>query len=365
MTTIKNITDYLESIAPLSLQESYDNAGLIIGNPSQNVTGVLVALDCLEEIIDEAAEHNCNLVIVHHPIVFAGIKKLNGKNYIERTVIKAIQKNIAVYAIHTNLDNVIEGVNKKICQTLGLINLRILAPKKNMLRKLVTFCPSGHVSNVQQALFEAGCGSIGNYDECSFNSSGTGTFKALASATPFVGDKGKQHQEAETRIETVFASHLESTVISALLKSHPYEEVAYDIYSLENYNKEIGSGIVGELAEELTELDFLKLVKLTMKTGNIRHTKLLEKKVKSVAVCGGAGSFLINDAIREKADFFVTADFKYHQFFDAENKIVIADIGHYESEQFTSELLKEVLVRNFSTFAVRLTELVTNPVHYY
>ncbi|MEO8085505.1 MAG: Nif3-like dinuclear metal center hexameric protein [Bacteroidota bacterium] len=365
MTTIKNITDYLESIAPLSLQESYDNAGLIVGEPSRNVTGILVALDCLEEIIDEAVGQNCNLVIVHHPIVFAGIKKLNGKNYIERTVIKAIQKNIAIYAIHTNLDNVIAGVNKKICQTLGLRNLQILAPKKNMLKKLVTFCPSGQVPQVQQALFEAGCGSIGNYDECSFNTSGTGTFRALEGAKPFVGEKGKQHREAETRIETVFASYLESRVIAALKKTHPYEEVAYDIYQLENYSKEIGSGMVGELENEMKEQDFLKLVKLAMKTGNIRHTKLLERNVKRVAVCGGAGSFLINDAIRANADFFVTSDFKYHQFFDAENKLVIADIGHYESEQFTSELLKELLVRNFSTFAVRLTELVTNPVHYY
>jgi len=365
MITIKNITDYLETIAPLSLQESYDNAGLIVGDPSQKVDGILIALDCLEEIIEEAVAQNCNLVVVHHPVIFSGIKKLTGKTYFERTVIKAIQKNIAIYAIHTNLDNIGNGVNKKISQVLGLKDVQILAPKKNMLRKLVTFCPATHVAQVQQALFRAGCGSIGNYDQCSFNTNGTGTFRPLEGSKPFVGDKGKQHQEVETRIESVFASHHESGIIAALLKAHPYEEVAYDIYQLENYNKEIGSGMIGELPSEIAEIDFLERVKITMKTGTIRHSKLLGKKVKRIAVCGGSGSFLLHDAIRAKADFFVTADFKYHQFFDAEKKLVIADIGHYESEQFTSELLKELLVRNFSTFAVRLTELVTNPVYYY
>jgi len=365
MILIKDVTDYLETLAPPTLQEDYDNAGLIVGDSSDEVKGILISLDCLEEVIDEAINLKCNLVISHHPIVFSGIKKLNGKNYVERTVIKAIRNNISIYAIHTNLDNVYEGVNKKICEKLGLKNLKILSPKKNVLRKLVTFCPHDHTETVRASLFSAGAGKIGNYDECSFNVRGAGTFRAGEEAKPFVGEIGKQHLESETRIEIIFPVHLEPQIITALLKSHPYEEVAYDIYSLENRNNYVGSGMLGELKEDISEGDFLRLVKATMKTGTIRHSRLLGKKVRKVAVCGGAGSFLLGEAIRANADFFITADYKYHQFFDADGKIVISDIGHYESEQFTSELLKELLVRNFSTFAVRLTELVTNPVYYY
>ncbi|MCX6276293.1 MAG: Nif3-like dinuclear metal center hexameric protein, partial [Bacteroidetes bacterium] len=365
MTSIKEVTDYLESIAPLSLQESYDNSGLIVGDHSNEVKGILIALDCLEEVIDEAVKQNCNLVITHHPIVFSGLKKLNGKNYVERTIIKAIRNNIAIYAIHTNLDNVYAGVNKKICDVLGLKNLKVLSPRKNVLRKLVTFCPVNDVEKVRSALFEAGGGKIGNYDEASFNISGTGTFRPLEGANPYIGEIGVQHRESEIRIETIFPNHLESQIVAAIRRAHPYEEVAYDIYSLENSNQEVGSGMVGELSTEMEEMEFLEFLKFSMKSKVIRHSGLFGRKIKRIAVCGGSGSFLLNDAIKEKADFFVTADYKYHQFFDAEGRIIIADIGHFESEQFTMDLLKELIVRNFSTFAVRLTELVTNPVHYY
>jgi len=365
MIIIKDVVTYLEKIAPLSLQESYDNAGLIVGSFSEEVKGILVSLDCTEEIISEAIAHKCNLVVSHHPVIFSGIKKLNGKTPVERTVIKAIQHGIAIYAIHTNLDNVLEGVNKKIAEKLGLKNLKILSSRKNQLRKIVTFCPDDHAEKIRSALFEAGCGHIGLYDECSYNLRGTGTFRALEGANPFTGRKGERHSEAETRIESVFPAYLENQIVSALIKSHPYETVAYDIYALENSNQDIGSGMVGDLQHELEEKDFLKLLKKAMQTACIRHTALLNKKVKKVAICGGSGSFLLEEAVRSGADFFVTADYKYHQFFDADKRIVIADIGHYESEQFTSELLKELLVRNFSTFAVRLTELVTNPVQYY
>lgn len=365
MTSIKKVTDFLEAIAPLSLQESYDNSGLIVGDHSTEVKGILIALDCLEEVIDEAVKQNCNLVITHHPIVFSGLKKLNGKNYVERTVIKAIRNNIAIYAIHTNLDNVFAGVNKKICDVLGLKNLKILSPKKNVLRKIVTYCPDEAVEKVRSALFEAGCGKIGNYDEASFNVSGMGTFRPLLGSNSYSGTIGKQSRVTEIRIEAIFPNHLEFQVIKALRLAHPYEEVAYDIFSLENANQEAGSGMVGELPAEMGEMEFLEFLKFSMKAKVIRHSGLIGRKITRIAVCGGSGSFLLKDAINEKADFFITADYKYHQFFDAEARIVIADIGHFESEQFTMDLLKELIVRNFSTFAVRLTELVTNPVHYY
>jgi len=365
MSSIKEVTTYLEAIAPLSLQEGYDNAGLIVGNENEEVTGVLVSLDCTEAVVEEAIRSKCNLVVSHHPIVFSGIKKLNGKNYVERTVIKAIKNNIAIYAIHTNLDNVHEGVNKRICETLGIKNTKILSSKKGILRKLVTFCPKDKAGQIRAALFEAGAGKIGNYDECSFNAEGTGTFRGSEETNPYVGEKGKQHHESEVRVETIFPAYLEKVIISKLLEAHPYEEVAYDIYPLENSHQQIGSGMIGELEKELDEKEFLNYLKVSMKTGCVRHTALAGKKVKRVAVCGGSGSFLLNDAIRAGAQFFVTADFKYHQFFDADGKIVIADIGHYESEQFTTELIKGLLLKYFSTFATRLSEVVTNPVHYY
>ena len=282
-----------------------------------------------------------------------------------RTIIKAIQNNVAIYAAHTNLDNVQQGVNKKICEKLGLINCKILSPKKSLLKKLVTFCPKEHVEKVQAAIFSAGAGKIGNYDECSFNADGTGTFRAGEGTNPFVGKIGERHNEKEIRIETIYEAVNQSKIIHALIESHPYEEVAYDIYPLDNVYQNIGSGMIGELVKETDEKEFLSLVKQKMQTGCIRHTKLLNKKVRKVAVCGGSGSFLLNEATRQGAQCFISADFKYHQFFDSDGKIVIADIGHYESEQFTKEIFYELLKEKIPTFALHFAETVTNPVSYF
>jgi len=364
MTLIKEVIKCIENLAPLPLQESYDNSGLIVGNEAMEVTGVMVCLDSTEAVVEEAIRHGCNLVIAHHPIVFSGIKKLNGKNYVERTVIKAIQSNVAIYAAHTNLDNVMAGVNERICRKLGLKNIRILAPKKNLLRKLVTFCPTDQAEPVRQALFDAGGGRIGKYDECSFNTEGTGTFRALKGANPHVGEIGVMHKENEIRIEIIYEATRENQLLSALKASHPYEEVAYDIYALENTYQETGSGMIGELETAMDEKPFLETLKTTMQSGCIRYTPFTGRPVKTVAVCGGSGSFLLGDAIRQGAQVFVSADFKYHQFFDADGRIVIADIGHYESEQFTRDLFVDLLKENFSTFALRLSEVKTNPVHY-
>jgi len=309
---IKEITSFLETLAPLSLQENYDNAGLIVGSTDAEVSSVLICLDSTEVVIEEAIQKKCSLVITHHPIIFGGIKKLNGKNYVERVVIKAIQNNIAIYAAHTNLDNVHIGVNKMICEKLGLKKCKILSPKNNILRKLVTFCPVDKAEDVRHALFIAGAGNIGNYDECSFNAEGFGTFRGNENTNLYVGKKGKQHHEREFRIETIYPFHIEKQLIDALLEAHPYEEVPYDIYPLENQNTQIGAGMIGEFEKEITENAFLKKLKSTMKTKMVRHTKLLNRKVKKVAVCGGSGSFLLSDAIRSGADAFVSADFSNH-----------------------------------------------------
>ena len=361
---LREITDCIEAFAPLAYQESYDNAGLLCGNKNMDITSALICIDSTEEVIDEAIELGCNLVIAHHPIVFKGLKKFNGANYVERVIIKAIQHNVAIYAAHTNLDNVHNGVNAKIAQKLGLVNCRVLSPQKNILKKLITFCPSDKAENVRKALFEAGAGGIGKYDECSFNSEGFGTFRAGKGTNPFVGEIGKQHKELEQRIETVFPTYLESKVLKALFSSHPYEEVAYDIYNLNNEVNTLGAGMIGELENDLKEEAFLAFVKEKMHAFGIRYTALRNKPIKKVAICGGSGSFLLEVAIKAGADIFISADFKYHQFFDAENRIVIADIGHYESEQYTMELFSDLLKENFNTFALHLSKINTNPINY-
>lgn len=361
---VKDITTIIEEFAPLSYQESYDNSGLIVGNVHDEVTGILICLDCIEAILDEAITNKCNMIIAHHPIIFKGLKKLNGKNYIERTIIKAIKNNIAIYAVHTNLDNVKNGVSYKIAQKINVKNCQVLQPKKSLLSKLVTYCPTDKVKEVQQAMFDSGAGNIGNYEECSYVIEGVGTFKGKTGTNPFVGKSGHFHQEKETRIETIVPSYKINEVIEAMIESHPYEEVAYDVFQLENKNQYVGSGVIGELEIEEHENDFLDRLKNDLKTACIRHTPLRGKKIKKVVICGGSGSFLLEDAIHAGADVFITGDFKYHQFFDADSNIIIADVGHYESEQFTSELIYEILIEKIPNFAVRLTELNTNPVNY-
>ena len=361
---IKDIAACIEEIAPLNYAEDFDNVGLLVGDFNTEVTGVLVTLDTLETVVDEAIENNCNLIVSFHPILFSALKKLNGKNYVERTMIKAIKNNISIYAIHTALDNSFEGVNAKICEMLGLKNKKILIPQKNTLRKLTTYAPIDAVEKVRQALFNAGAGNVGNYDNCSFNAEGYGTFRGNENSNPFVGEKGKLHTENETLIGVIFEKHKERNVLSALFKSHPYEEVAYEIVSLENTNQEIGLGMIGDLEEEKSEIDFLNFLKNTMHAKGVRHSELLGKPIKKVAVLGGSGSFAIKNAIEAGADIYVTADIKYHDFYKAENKLIIADIGHYESEQFTKNLLVDILTKKFPNFAIILSQKNTNPIYY-
>ena len=362
---IHDIISEIEKFAPTAYQESYDNSGLLVGNKETKVTGVLVSLDCIESVIDEAISLKCNLIIAHHPIIFGGLKRLTGSNYVERTVIKAIQNNIAIYACHTNLDNVKHGVNAKIAEKLGLINLKILASKKQLLKKLVTYVPDSHSEKLRNSLFDAGAGNIGNYSNCSFNSNGTGTFKGNENSEPFVGEKGKLHKENETRIEVIFESVNENAILKNLLANHPYEEVAFDVYPLENTYQNVGSGMTGEFEKALNETDFLNLIKKTFHLKIVRHTPLLNKPIKKVAFCGGSGSFLIKNAINSGSDAYISADIKYHEFFDAESKLLIADTGHFENEQFTPEIFYELIQKKFTTFATYLSKVNTNPVNYF
>ncbi|MGH1337787.1 MAG: Nif3-like dinuclear metal center hexameric protein [Aureispira sp.] len=362
---IKEVTQYLNEIAPLSYQESYDNAGLLVGDANQEVTGILIALDTIEAVLDEAIEMGCNLIVAHHPIVFGGLKKFTGRNYVERVIIKAIKNDLAIYVAHTNLDNVLKnGVNGKIAQKLGLTSSRILAPKRGLLKKLQTFVPHKDKEAVANALFKAGAGTLGNYTECSFQVEGIGTFKGEKGARPTVGTIGQQHQEEETRLEVLVPAQQQGAILSALQQAHPYEEVAYDLLALDNVHPQVGAGVIGELEEAMEPLEFLKFLKQQMQTNCVRYTALCRPTIKRVAVCGGAGSFLLSQAKRAGADVFITADYKYHQFFDADQALIIADIGHYESEQFTIELFYELLTQKFTNFAIHCTKVTTNPINY-
>jgi len=362
---IQEITSFLETIAPASLQESYDNAGLLAGNANWDCTGIITALDATEAVVLEAIKNNCNLIVAHHPIIFSGLKKITGKNYVEKTIIAAIKNDIAIYAIHTNLDNVLRGVNGKMADKLGLINRQVLQSKKAILKKLVTFVPVNQAEKVREALFAAGAGKIGKYAECSFSAEGEGTFKAGENTTPFVGNIGERHTEKELRLETIFPGWAENNVLKALLAAHPYEEVAYETFTIDNQHQSIGAGLIGDLPQPVTATNFLQQIKEAFHLTVIRHTPILNKPIQKVALCGGAGSFLIGAATAAGADCYITGDVKYHEFFDANEKLIIADIGHFESEQFTIVLLYDVLSDKFPNFAVLKTRLKTNPVNYF
>ncbi len=359
---VKDVTNYLETIAPLTLQEGYDNSGLLVGSYYSNLKGILVSLDITLEIIDEAIEKGCNLIVAHHPLIFSGIKNITDDNSISKCIIKAIKNNINLYAIHTNLDNVIHGVNGRIADLIGLNNREVLLPKENLF-KVAVFVPLSYQDSVLNAMFEAGAGHIGNYSNCSFSMEGVGSFKPLDGSNPFKGKNKVLEISKENKIEVIVPSYAVSKVVDAMKFAHPYEEVAFDIFQLKNSSNE-GSGLVGYLDHSIDEIKFLKKIKSDFDVKALRHTRLLNKPIKKVAVCGGSGSFLLSNAIKKKADIFITSDYKYHQFFEAEGEILIADIGHYESEQYTIGLICDFLMKKFTNFAVRSTKIDTNPINY-
>lgn len=365
MTTIEDIAAHLESVAPLSYQEDYDNAGLLTGSHSWVCSGALCALDATEAVIQEAVARKCNLVVAHHPIIFRGLKKINGKHPVEKAIITAIKNDIAIYAIHTNLDNVADGVNGRIADRMALDKRRALAPGEGGLKKLFTFVPVRYLEQVRAAIFAAGGGQISRYSECSFVSEGTGSFKPGEGTHPFAGSIGVRQEEPEMKLEVILPAHLEQRVLKALFSAHPYEEVAYDLVSLTNTHAGKGSGLCGELPAEMEETAFLSLLKDRFGVPVIRHTPLTGKGIRQVAVCGGAGSFLIPNALKAGVQAFVTSDLKYHEFFEADGNLLLCDIGHFESEQFTTELLIEILLQKFPNFAVLKSEVKTNPVNYF
>ena len=365
MLRIRDIINFLETLAPLTLQESYDNSGLVCGDTEQICSGATIALDLTEKVIEETVARKHNIIIVHHPPIFSPIRRIVQGDAVSDLLIKAIRHDITIYACHTNLDNVLWGVNGEIADRIGLISRQVLHPKSDTHKKIITYVPSLHLDEVRDALFSAGGGKLGEYEECSFNMTGSGNFKPLANATPYSGEKGKRHTAEEVRLEVIFPAHLQISIINTLLINHPYEVPAYEILSLDNQFQEFGGGVIGELPTEKSEVEILSILKSTFKTGVIRHSPLTNSPIKTVALCGGAGKSMIYNALRMKADVFITADLGYHDFFSPSGKMLLADIGHFESEQYTSDLLTRLIKEKFPTFAVLKTGINTNPVNYF
>lgn len=361
---VSEIISAIEELAPISLKEEYDNPGLQVGDSSIEATGALLCVDVTEAVVDEAIECGVNLIISHHPILFKGLKSVTGKNYIERVVIKAIKHDIVIYSAHTNLDNAYGGVNYRIAQNLNLSNVKILSSLKNQLIKLIVFVPEVAADSVRLAMLNSGAGKIGDYDMCSYNMSGYGTFRACEGATPYCGEIGTTHKENEVRIEVILPIHLKNKVIDAMLNVHPYQEPPYDIIKLENVNSYAGSGVIGDLNEDIPVEDFLKRIKKVFNVESIKYSSITKEKIKRVALCGGSGAFLINDAIRANADVFITGEIGYHNFFTAENKILLVEAGHYETEQCIKDIFCDIITKKFPNFAVRYANVKINPINY-
>ncbi|MCS7077691.1 MAG: Nif3-like dinuclear metal center hexameric protein [Bacteroidia bacterium] len=363
---IQELIDFLQQIAPNNLKEDYDNVGLLIGSPKNEVKSVLTALELSDEVIDEAKKLNCNLIITHHPIIFRPFKKITSQSYNEHIVYRCVQEGLNVYAMHTNFDHVFKGTNYGLAQQFNLSTLKPLRKLQEYYKVLVTFVPTHQVARVRSALSQAGAGNIGNYSECSYNVQGYGTFRPNEHSKPFSGIKNQLSQEVEVRLEMRFPAYLEGQVVSALLQSHPYETPAYHIFA-DHSTQELydGAGIIGDLPTSYTPKDFLKIVKQVLKTPFLRYTRTDKKKIQRIALCGGAGSFLIPDAIEQKADAFITSDITYHTFFDVPRSLMLIDGGHYETEQHVAQMIANYITQKFDTLIVNVSTISTNPVCYF
>jgi dinuclear metal center YbgI/SA1388 family protein len=360
--TIQEVIAYLEGIAPLCYQESYDNSGLLVGNPNAELKKGLICLDVTQAVMEEAIATGCNLIISHHPLIFNPLKKITGATWCEKLLVQAIKNDIVIYAVHTNLDNIQCGVNQRFAEKLGLKNTRILQPTQHNLYKLATYIPNNYAETVRNALFAAGAGTIGDYNSCSYNTEGFGTFQATENANPFVGKKNEVHKEKEIRTEVIFPVHLKTQIIRALIQNHPYEEPAFDLIPIANTNPSVGAGMIGDLETAMNEAEFLLFLKKQLQLSCLKHSKMSGKKIKTVALCGGSGGFLIGEAMKQKADIFISSELKHNHFIEHAEAILLTDIGHFESEIQTKFLLYEFLIKKFSTFAVSVNE--KNPILY-
>ena len=362
---VQELLKTLEQWAPTAYAEDFDNVGLLIGNSQSKCSGVMITLDCTEAVINEAIADNCNVIISFHPILFSGLKKITGANYVERVAIKAIEHKISIIALHTRLDNHPDGVSNILCKRLKIKKSQVLIPKKDNLKKLVVYVPENYTEAILESLHKAGAGNLENYKECSFLLEGTGRFMGIDKSNPHIGKPSEKISLKEIQINVVFESHLYHDIQKALREAHPYETIAYEVYSLINSFSEVGMGRIGSLKKEMDLSSFLNFVKKQLNSKVIRHSPPTNKLIKKVAVLGGSGSFAIEDAKRQGADAFITADLKYHQFYQGEKSLLLVDVGHYESEQYIKNLIFDYLTEKLPSFAFVLSRTKTNPVNYF
>ena len=360
---VKEITNAIEAVAPLYLQESWDNSGMQVGNPDSEVTGVLLCTDVREEILDEAIKRGSNLIISHHPLLFRGLKKIVGRTYQERIVALAIKHDITIYCAHTNMDCAVGGVNFKMAEKLGMKNVCVLDPQQGTQRKIVVFVPTEAVAEVEKAMCDAGAGRLGNYDNCSYSMSGEGHYRALDGAEPWAGKVGERHSEPEVRLEMLVHNALCGRVVAAMIKAHPYEEPAFDIIAIENGDKYAGLGVIGDV-EPQDARAFLEKVKNAFEVETLRYSGILDRNVRRIAMCGGAGAEFAGLAMSKGADVYITGDMKYHEFQGNEERIILVDIGHYESEHFTKEIFYDIISKKNPNFAVDFADTEKNQVNY-
>lgn len=362
---LRTLLACIEQWAPFSWQESYDNAGLILGDPDRNVTEALVCFDVTPEVVDEAVRIGAGLIVSHHPAIFKGIKRINPASRLGYMIKQSLCHDIAWCALHTNLDNTLNGVNSYLCEQLGLKDVQPLAPLQDIYGKLQVYVPEAYAEKLRQALAEAGCGAGARYDACSYSSRGEGRFRAGSQAHPFSGQIGELHCEAECKIECLYPLHKTRQVLDVLRTNHPYEEPAFDLLPLRNEATGQGAGAIGNLQESMQETELLDKLKELTGTHCIRHSGFRGRKIRRIALCGGSGGSFIGNACARQADAYITGDLKYHDFADAGSGTWLVDIGHFESEKFAMELIFRFIRKNFPNFAVSISEQARNPVSFY
>lgn len=367
---VKELIKYLEDWAPPGAAWEKDNVGLLVGSGDEKIENIFLSLELTGEVLEQALKKNCNFIFTHHPLIFNPVKNLDvNKNPNSKLIYKLIKNDINLFSAHTNLDFTKDGVSFTLAKKLKLNKITFLKNEESNQFKVVVFLPETNLDEVASAMFNQGAGIIGEYNNCSFRTNGIGTFKGSANSNPFIGKKENFEKANEVRLEVLVDSWKLNKVINAMLKSHPYEEPAYDIYPLRNKNVNYGAGAIGELDNEMNVNEFLKHVEKSLLLSNFRFVNGNKRRIKKVAVCGGSGSELLNDAISKNADVFITADIKYHTFHDAKNKILLIDAGHYETEvvilKIVEEKIKKLIKEKKENIKVYKYSSSTNPVKFY
>lgn len=370
---VKNIESTLSQLAPAMLKMDYDNVGLQVGDSSSKVKKILVSLNITSEVAEEAVKKKCDLIVSHHPLIFRPLKNIRAGEGNSDIIIKLVRNNISYIACHTNFDSVKQGVSFLLAEKIGLKNPKVLVTSKEIRKssyienyKLTVYVPKTHLFLLKKALAEAGAATIGEYDFCYFEQEGTGSFRPGIKATPHIGEKEKLSEITEIKLETIVPVRTVSSVIKALLQTHPYEEPAYDLYKLENDFQNYGLGAIGDLEKEVSMNEFLKIVTNKLKIDNVRFSRPENsKRIKRVAVMGGSGGDMWRKALSQGADAYLTAECDHHTFLDAKGKLFIVEATHQATEQFAVQGLTNYIKSKYANLEVVTSQEDCDPILYY